>query len=87
MISSPTNDDRAAWAAPALDLFARETFGGRAFRELLEEGGPGGDAPDAIADLICDLMHLARRLDFDPSVLVERAVMNFEAEEEEAAET
>jgi hypothetical protein len=40
----PTNGDRAEWAAIAVETYQGET---------------GTDDEDAVADLLCDLMHLS----------------------------
>lgn len=70
----PTNADRARWAAMAIDPFARETFH-KGFKALIE-----GDQEDCIADLVCDLLHLARTKGFDTEALLSKATGNFEAE-------
>ena len=43
-------------------------------------------AADGIADLIADLLHLARRSGIEPDYVIETARMNFDAEVEEEAE-
>jgi hypothetical protein len=86
--SEPDNDTRANLAEMALDVFCSKTFGGRDFQTLVGEGDHSNysDAACALGDLICDLMHLARRQGFDPHSCVNAAIRNFEAEEEEAVE-
>jgi hypothetical protein len=59
------NDERAAWAEAALNVFRRET---------------GTDIEDALADLLCDLMHCADRKNWDFEAELERARMHYEAE-------
>jgi hypothetical protein len=72
MFTQPTNADRAYWAQVAVD----------AFREACPT-----DECDAIQDLICDLMHLARaKGDKEPQAILNGATMHFEAEEQEEAE-
>lgn len=62
-----TNKTRAAWAKTAIDAFRKECR---------------TDAEDAIADLICNLMHLARATrGQSPEEAVARALKNFTAEE------
>jgi len=63
-----TNAKRAAWAEAALYLFCQLT---------------GSDHEDALADLLCDLMHWARqeRADFD--LELSRAKGHFEEESDE----
>lgn len=69
-MSDVTNSDRAQWAEIALATFT-ETV--------------NTDREDAIADLICDLLHLARQDGLDPESQLERAKSNFTAEEKENA--
>mgnify|MGYP007008294436 CR=1 FL=1 len=83
----PTNADRAEWARNAMNTFAKETFGGRTFDQLLEDGDTpqNSDGACAIGDLIADLLHLARKNNIDPQGCINSALMHFEAEEEEEA--
>lgn len=77
------NEQRADWAANALDTFTRETYGGRPFDGLPGGGEMGpqyGDDYTAIADLIGDLLHVAVRKGFDPHELLRMAVANFDHE-------
>jgi hypothetical protein len=66
----PSNATRADWAEKALDTFCDET---------------GADTCDALADLLCDLMHLAERNDLygDFSEALRCARSNYEAEKAE----
>jgi hypothetical protein len=59
------NDDRAAWAAAALVSFQSET---------------GTDDEDALADLLCDLMHWCDRNASDFETCMSTARMHYEAE-------
>jgi hypothetical protein len=59
------NDKRAAWAAVAL----------RAFRLVT-----GTDNEDALGDLLCDLMHLSDRNDYDFNDALSRARWHYQAE-------
>jgi hypothetical protein len=59
------NDDRAAWAKSAVCTFQTET---------------GADDEDAVADLLCDLMHLADRENWQFDIELERARRHYEAE-------
>jgi hypothetical protein len=70
----PTNSDRAGWAEAALEGYRSVTRFSPANKE---------DLPDEIADLFCDLCHLARKEGFDPGELVERALDTFQIEEKE----
>lgn len=66
----PTNNERAEWADEALKVFARRTG------LNLEV-----EADDAIGDLICDLLHLAKLRGFDAHKLHARGKANFEHEQ------
>lgn len=59
------NVARARFAEVALDAFIRET---------------GTDAPDAMSDLLCDLMHLADRAPESFAVSLKRARRHYAAE-------
>ena len=72
MSIDPTNDDRADWAEKALKAFQAET---------------GAEDEEAIADLVCDLLHLAARRGEDVQTVIFRAQSNYEAEVEEKAFT
>ncbi len=68
----PTNRERADWAQASLDTFCRET--GQSTKDP-------GDFGDAVADLICDLMHLAAFSGpRNPNDILRSAVSNFEHE-------
>jgi hypothetical protein len=59
------NDDRAEWAAIALDAFQRLT---------------GTDDEDVLSDLLCNLMHWCDRNDCGFDTALSRARMHHEAE-------
>jgi hypothetical protein len=59
------NDDRAVWAAAALNEFRRIT---------------GTEDEDALGDLLCDLMHWSDRNGCDFDAALSRARMHYEAE-------
>jgi hypothetical protein len=61
-----TNADRAWWALFALGDFVNRTR--------------VDDEAEAIGDLICDLLHLARGAALDPAAIVKRALACMEAE-------
>jgi hypothetical protein len=64
-MTSPTNDDRAAWAHDAiLDLCA----------------ATGCDLDDGLTDLLCDLMHWASLMGRNFAKALDRARMHCEAE-------
>ena len=59
------NGNRTRWAETALLAFRRET---------------GSDTEDAVADLLCDLMHLADRRAWNFDIELERAQAHYETE-------
>lgn len=75
MTTSPDNKDRAEWAQAALVAFTTNVNFGRTPDELED-----GDHADAVADLICDLLHYAEQQGFDPEALLAQAKINFEFE-------
>ncbi len=71
----PTNVQRAQWAKAALDVFIAETDGDE------PDSMHPSDLEDAICDLICDLMHLARfHPRMDALTIHARALTHFEHE-------
>lgn len=81
------NDRRAWWAVGPLNLFAGLTFNRSTFASLLHDD-PDDDAKDCMADLICDILHLAHILGNDTDALVEQALSDFREElAEEVMET
>lgn len=79
------NAVRADWARIAADAFAEEAFDGATYTSGLRRAPVDSiaktDCPDIIADLICDLLHLARQSGLDPLDLHRRGGANFEDEE------
>lgn len=75
MNQSPDNQDRAEWAEAALVAFTTNVNYGRTPADLDD-----GDRADAVADLICDLLHYAEQQGFDPEALLAQAKINFEFE-------
>lgn len=71
LFCDPTNQDRAGWAKVAV----------RAFRSVCRT-----DESDAIGDLMCDLLHLARERGLDPERVLDDARSRFAAEETEAVQ-
>lgn len=69
MFSEPTNESRAEEAAQCIELFMRLTR---------------SDLEDAACDLIAGLCHWMRREGQDPYRQVDRALMHFDIEEQEA---
>jgi hypothetical protein len=69
----PTNEERAAAALEALQ--------GKKYR-----GDRATTDPEDIADLVADLLHLARSLDIEPDYIIHTAQMNYQAEIEEEIE-
>lgn len=49
------------------------------------EGQAGQDIDDALTSILTDMMHICERQDLDFSELVERARIQFEAEQEQLA--
>jgi hypothetical protein len=71
MFSNPTNSDRADWADTAVRAFM---------------GACRTDREYAIQDLMCNMLHLARREGLDPQQVLSSAEMHFDAEEQEERE-
>ena len=71
MISDPSNDGRAAVALAALES-----------QEKYHDDWPAGFG-NSIADLVTDLMHLARLNGVEPDYIIHTAQMHFDAEVEE----
>lgn len=74
----PTNTIRGEWAEQALTTFTTNVNYGRTPAEL-----ESGDRADAVADLICDLLHYSSAQGFNPEHLLAQAKMNFEFEQAE----
>jgi hypothetical protein len=72
MKHEPTNADRARWARNALEIFTAQTYSG-SDPETMEPH----DLECAIGDLICDLLHYARRQGFDTGSILHTACGNF----------
>ncbi len=75
MTHEPTNADRARWGRNALATFTAETYSG-ANPDTMDER----DLEDAIGDLICDLLHYAKQLQFDPPSIAKRSFAHFNIE-------
>ena len=72
------NERRADWAENALDTFAKETYGGRRFADLIASDPPEhGDDFTCVQDLIGDLLHVAARKGWNTAELLRRAEANF----------
>jgi hypothetical protein len=77
----PTNSQRALWAKAALAAFTAETYAG----DHPDTMHPG-DLEGAIADLICDLLHLVRyHPRMDALALLARAMTLYRQETAEEA--
>lgn len=74
-MSGPTNAGRAGWARNALAMFTAETFGGEHPDAMHHD-----DLEASVTDLICDLLHLAERSDFDPQRVLGRANSHYRTE-------
>lgn len=75
------NAQRAAWAENAVNTFAKETYAGRTFSNVVvEQPNEGDDAYTMIQDLISDMMHLAVQHGWGPEELLDRAKSNFDYE-------
>ncbi len=74
----PTNAIRGEWAEQALTTFTTNVNYGHSPAEL-----EPGDRADAVADLICDLIHYSIAQGFNPDSLLAQAKMNFEFEQAE----
>jgi len=75
MTNEPNNFHRAGWARNALALFVRETCNGTALHRLGDQG-----LSDAIADLVCDLLHFANQSGLHPEQVIAQAQANYAAE-------
>jgi hypothetical protein len=75
MMSKPSNQDRARWANNALRMFIGATWNGDNPDTMHRD-----DLECAIADLICDLLHLAEQKGLDSQKILERSNAHFEAE-------
>jgi len=75
MRSDTTNAERSQWAKDALCVFTARTFSGDHPNTMDRD-----DLECAIADLICDLMHYARRQGFDTGLILQQACRNYESE-------
>jgi len=70
----PTNEERAATALAAMDS-----------QEKYDDARPEA-LGESIADLVADLLHLAKENNIDPELIITRSRMNFKAEVEEEAD-
>lgn len=75
MTNEPNNFQRAGWARDALATFVEQTDSVAGLDSLGNE-----DLSDAVADLICDLLHLANQSGLDPKRIIAQAQANYEAE-------
>jgi hypothetical protein len=74
-MSEPSNEERARWANNALRVFVGTTFNGDNPDTMNRD-----DLECAIADLICDLLHLAEQKGLDAQRILERGNAHFETE-------
>ncbi|CAN5142181.1 hypothetical protein BH10PLA2_BH10PLA2_34800 [soil metagenome] len=74
-MSEPSNQDRARWANNALRVFAATTWNGENSDTM-----HGEDLECAIADLVCDLLHLADQKGLNAQKILWRGNAHFEAE-------
>src|SRR3990170_2074350 len=75
----PTNRERVGWAREAADAYCKATR----HRTLVEYISEPSDGEEVIADLMCDLRHLADSLKVDWTQAVIRAASHYGAELEE----
>jgi len=75
MTNEPSNFHRAAWARNALAVFLEETWGTASPEALRAD-----DLNDAVADLICDLLHFANQSSLDPEGIIGQATLHYHAE-------
>lgn len=68
----PTNDQRADWAAKALDVFAKDTG--------MRSSTNWEDADLIVSDFLADLMHMCDRDDIDFSTAIARAESHYRDE-------
>lgn len=79
----PDNNDRAGWAASALEAYAAET---RPIEEVSLSIGNEDDKEafeEQLSDLLCDMHHLADKWGSDFDALMERGEGNYVEEVEE----
>jgi len=83
----PNIDDRVAWAATAVETFARQTNQLKSGEELppVDADGPNDWWEEAISDLVADLAHLTDRLGLQWGDVVIRAENAHDHEVEEEA--
>jgi hypothetical protein len=72
----PSNDERVGWARKAADAYCKATR----HRELFEYISDPSDAEEVIADLLCDLRHLADSMQVDWNQAGTRAATHYSAE-------
>lgn len=72
----PSNDERIGWAREAVDAYCKATR----HRKLLEYVSDPSDGEEVIADLLCDLRHLADSMQVDWDQAGTRAAKHYSAE-------
>jgi hypothetical protein len=78
----PNNDDRAGWAAAAVETFARQTKQLKAGDELppVDAEGPNDWWEEVLGDLVCDMIHLTNKLGIEWGDVVIRGEGAYEEE-------
>lgn len=72
----PSNDERIGWAREAADAYCKATR----HRKLFEYISDPSDGEEVIADLLCDLRHLADSMQVDWDQAGTRAATHYSAE-------
>jgi hypothetical protein len=72
----PSNEERIGWARDAADAYCKATR----HRTLLEHASDPSDSEEVVADLLCDLRHLADSLQVDWTQAGRRAARHYRAE-------
>lgn len=72
----PSNDERIGWAREAADAYCKATRQ----RKLVEYISDPSDGEEVIADLLCDLRHLADSMQVDWDQARTRAATHYSAE-------
>jgi hypothetical protein len=72
----PSNEERIGWARDAADAYCKATR----HQTLLEYTSDPSDSEEVVADLLCDLRHLADSLQVDWTQAGRRAARHYSAE-------
>lgn len=82
-MAEPTNWERADRAATSLQVYHDASRGQEPFMGSSYGDEGSGEMEEAFQDLLTDLMHLADRAGLEFEELINRAVVNYDAENQE----